>query len=549
MDGPGIGDDVTSSGTIEGPDRPRPAWWRVGDPASADALDRLAAPAAFVLTAVSIGLLAADEGGYFHGAWRLATPLYAAVVVAILAGARDLRVPRAALASIAGLAGLAAWTAASWQWSTDRAATLTDVHLVLVYVAGGAALFLLANAGRGAAVAGGVVAATAAVSTFSMASRLYPRIFGMYTTGGGYGRLYQPIGYWNGLGAFAVIGIILALGFAARGGMLTRMLAAAALIPLAPTLYLTFSRGALVGLAAGLIALVILDTRRVQLIVAAGAGAIGAVGALLAVHSHPGLTTYYRHLGTQAVQGAQTAARMVSLVPLGMGSAALVAGLEARFTVSRLARTAAGLGMLLAACAAVAVGVNRFGNPIDLVHSAVHTFEKPAPTFKGGDLNLRLLSLSPNGRVIFWKSAWHDFTAHPVVGSGGGSFAHYWLTHRPVKIQVQNAHSLYLETLAELGVIGLAIVLVALLPPLWAGVRRRSHPLAAPVAAAYVAFLVHTGGDWTWQLPGVALAGIACAAACVGLADDEEAVTLPVPARVVGIALALGIAAVGAAGA
>ncbi len=539
---------MTGSGTIQGHERARPAWWRFGGQTSAAAAGRLAAPAAFVLTAVSVGLLAADEGGYFPGAWRVATPLFAAVAIAILAGARDLRLPRAALLMTGGLAGLAAWTAASWTWSTDRTRTLHDVHLVLVYLAGGTALVLLANAGRGVAVAGGVVAAAAGIATFSMASRLYPRIFGMYTTGGGYGRLYQPIGYWNGLGALAVIGIILALGFAARGNMLVRMLAAAALIPLAPTLYLTFSRGALVGLAAGLLVLVVLDTRRVQLIVAVTAGAIGAVGALLAVHAHPGLTTYYRHLGKQAVQGAATAARMISLVPLGMGSAALLCGLETRFTVSRLARTAAGVGMVVAACAAVALGVHRFGNPITLVHSAVHTFEKPAPTFKGGDLNLRLLSLSPNGRVIFWKAAWHDFTAHPAIGSGGGTFARYWLEHRPVKIQVQNAHSLYLETLAELGVVGLAIVLVALLPPLWAGIRRRSHPLAAPVMAAYIAFLVHTGGDWTWQLPGVALAAIACGAALIGLADDNDGVRLAVPARAVAIAIGFVVAILGAAG-
>jgi hypothetical protein len=540
---------LTGSGTIDGPDRPGSAWWRVGDRTAADVLGALAAPAAFVLTAVSVGLLAADEGGYFHGAWQVATPLYAAVVVAILTGATEVRVPAPALLTVAGLAGLVGWTALSWVWSSDRTATLQDVHLVLVYLAGGAALLLLANGGRSAAVAGGVVAATAAVATFSMASRLYPRTFGMYTTGGGYGRLYQPIGYWNGLGAFAVTGIVLALGFAARGGMLTRMLAAAALVPLAPTLYLTFSRGALVGLAAGLVALVALDTRRVQLIVAAGAGTIGAVGALLAVHSHPGLTTYYRHLEKQAAQGAQTAARMISLVPLAMGSAALLSGLEARFTVSRLAKTVAGTGMVLAACAAVALGVSRFGSPVGVVHDAIHTFEKPAPTFKGGDLNLRLLSLSPNGRVIFWKAAWHDFTAHPAVGSGGGTFGHYWLTHRPVNIQVRNAHSLYLETLAELGVVGLAIVLVTLLPPLWAGLRHRSRPLAAPLMAAYVAFLVHTGGDWTWQLPAVGLAGLACAAACIGLTDDDDAVPLGMVARGVGVVAALAVAVVGASSA
>jgi O-antigen ligase len=204
--------------------------------------------------------------------------------------------------------------------------------------------------------------------------------------------------------------------------------------------------------------------------------------------------------------------------------------------------------MVLAACAAVALGVHRFGSPVGAIHDAVHTFEKPAPTFKGGDLNLRLLSLSPNGRVLFWKSAWHDFTGHPVVGTGGGSFARYWSIHRPVKIFVLNAHSLYLETLAELGAVGLAIVLVALVPPLRAGFRHRRHPLGAPILAAYIAFLVHTGGDWTWQLPAVGLAALACGAACIGLTEDDGAIRLGTVARGAGIAAALAVAVVGAAG-
>jgi hypothetical protein len=539
---------VTGSGTIDQRDPQRATWWRGRERVSTGRDRAWAAPVAFALTAVSIGLMAGDQGGYFHGAWRLATPLFAGVVIAILAGTRDLRVSRAALVTAAGLSALCAWTAVSWVWSSDRTATVQDVHLVLVYVAGGAALLLLANEGRGTAVAGGVLAATAGVSCWSMTTRLYPGTFGMYATGGGFGRLYQPIGYWNALGAFAVIGIILALGFAARGGMLVRMLAAAALIPLAPTLYLTFSRGALVGLAAGLLALVALDTRRLQFVAAAAAGSIGAAGALLAVHAHSGLTTYYRQLQVQATEGAKTAATMVSLVPLAMGASALLAGLEARFMVSRAARLVAGAAMVAAACLAVGVGVHRFGDPVRLVHDAVATIDKPAPTFRGGDLNLRLFSLSANGRVLFWKAGWHQFTAHPVAGSGGGTFARYWRLHRPVKIQNSYTHSLYLETLGELGVIGLGILLVALVPPLWAGLRRRSHPLAAPVMAAYIAFLVHTGGDWTWQLPAVGLAAIACGAAATGLSADTGGVVLTRWTRLAGIVLAAGVAAVGAWG-
>jgi hypothetical protein len=68
------------------------------------------------------------------------------------------------------------------------------------------------------------------------------------------------------------------------------------------------------------------------------------------------------------------------------------------------------------------------------------------------------------------------------------------------------------------------------------------------VVAAYIAFLVHAGGDWTWQLPAVALAGLACAAAAIGLVVDPDAVRLSRPVRATGIAVAVAVGVVGALG-
>jgi hypothetical protein len=439
-----------------------------------------------------------------------------------------------------------AWTAASYLWSDDRAATVIDIRFLLVYVAALGALILGAAGGRAVPVALGTLAGITAVASYTLATRLYPGVFGMFTAGSEFGRLYQPMGYWNGLGAYAGVGVLLALGFAARGGMLVRMLASAALLPLAPVVYLTFSRGALISLGVGLVVMVALDRRRVQLIAAVAAGSIGAVGAVLAVHAHPALTAFQRQFGAQRVQGAATAARLVTLVPLAMGAAALFAGLEARIAVPARVRTLAGACIALAACLAVVVGVQRYGSPVGPVRDAIATFNKPAPTFPGGDLNLRFASLSLNGRAVFWKAAWNDFTAHPLIGSGGATFEHYWMRHRPVRIHVYNAHTLELETMAELGVVGLAIVLPAIFAPIWAGIRRRVHPLAAAVTAAYVAYMVESSGDWTWQLPGATIAALACAAAAVNLGDDGRAIVLTERWRFAG-ALVAGVIAVAGA--
>jgi O-antigen ligase len=124
-------------------------------------------------------------------------------------------------------------------------------------------------------------------------------------------------------------------------------------------------------------------------------------------------------------------------------------------------------------------------------------------------------SIAMGDRPSFWRAAVSDASAHPLLGSGAGSFDDYWLVHRTIGAFVEDAHSLYLETMAELGLVGLALLGCALLVPLSAAVRRRD-PLASTAAAAYVAFLVHAGLDWDWEMPATTLAGLALAAALIG---------------------------------
>ena len=62
----------------------------------------------------------------------------------------------------------------------------------------------------------------------------------------------------------------------------------------------------------------------------------------------------------------------------------------------------------------------------------------------------RLQSFSSNGRVPYWEAALHEFSAHPLVGGGSGSFEVWWAQHRGEKGGfVRDAHSLYLETLGR----------------------------------------------------------------------------------------------------
>jgi hypothetical protein len=170
-----------------------------------------------------------------------------------------------------------------------------------------------------------------------------------------------------------------------------------------------------------------------------------------------------------------------------------------------------------------AAGVSaKYGSPPAIAKRAWHSFTAKPPKHASGNLNNRLLTLSNNGRLALWRVAWHDFRAHPLNGSGAGSYYGVWLQKRPDATQVRNAHSLYLETLAELGAPGLLLLATGLLVPLAVAARARETPLVAGAAAAYIAFLLHAAFDWDWQLPGVALAPLLLGAALLAAARPDR---------------------------
>src|ERR671924_1243923 len=140
--------------------------------------------------------------------------------------------------------------------------------------------------------------------------------------------------------------------------------------------------------------------------------------------------------------------------------------------------------------------------------------------------------LAGANRPHYWHVAWHEVELNPVLGSGAGTFERYWLHYRPVSSFARDAHSLYLETLAELGPVGLALPLVALGLPLLV-LRGRRDPLLATAAAGYVAYLLHTGVDWDWELPAVTLTGLICGGSLLVATRADDAPALRAWARFV----------------
>jgi hypothetical protein len=477
----------------------------------------LAQVPAWLLAFAVVLVLAAVNGGYSPTTWGWgALVLFGAAALALILRTEP-RLGALEAAFPVALLTLFAWGLLSALWSPSPTQPLLESQRTLVYVAGAVAALLLAHSRSYKPLLAGVWAAIALVSSYSLITRLVPDRLGFVDTIAGY-RLAQPLGYWNALGIFAAVGTLLALGFALRSRYLAvRALAAASTVPLVSTFYFTFSRGAWIAFGAGLIAMIAVDARRLQLI-----------SGLLAVAPWPALAVWrasgsepLTRLGATLPDAAHAGHRFLVTELLLTGAAAVaglaLAAVERRLRPGRALRFAyAGAIVAVIAVGLVAVMV-RFGSPPTIAHDLYRNFVGPS-TSVNENLNRRLFTLSAGQRIPQWKVAWRQYERHPWLGSGLGTYERWWNQLRPTNSKVRNAHSLYLETLAELGPLGIGVLVVALGLPLAAAVRARRRALTAAAAGAYVAFLVHASGDWDWQMPAVTIAALFIGAALLVVA-------------------------------
>jgi hypothetical protein len=210
--------------------------------------------------------------------------------------------------------------------------------------------------------------------------------------------------------------------------------------------------------------------------------------------------------------------------------------------------------VLIAAAVAVSViliGAVGVGAPGKLSNRLSEFTQARAPDPTAGAS--RFQSLSGNGRYQVWSSAVDANATAPLIGIGPGTFEYWWTQHRPIDAYARSAHSLYLNALAELGIVGLLIVVALVLVPLAVGLGRwrRAGPgrelLAAALAAA-VAFAVAAGIDRAWDLAVLPAAFFLLAAAIVTPTGTGEGAE-ETPGRSLSITARLGVAAIAIAAA
>ena len=446
-------------------------------------------------------VLAFATGGYpdVPRAWAgLVAWLLAAVGLAVGGLPRG----RAAWLAVGGAAAYAAWTLLSVTWAPIAGSAWDAGQIAVLYLgAFVAAVTLLGDAAGRRAVEPALAAGTLVVVGYGLSDRLLPGLLTLQRSVTAEGRLEQPLTYWNAMGVVAAIGLVLVMRLAAdtRRPSWMRTIAAAAAAPLGLGLSLTVSRGALFAAVAGVLTLIVATRRREQLQAVLLAIAAGGLASLVAA-PFDGVTAL---ADPSAGEGAAVLAGLVVVM-------ALAAWANRRLEPARPMRPLA----LPRRSGLIALALVAAGFALALVAGTDERAD--APLTPGAQ---RLTTLSSN-RYEYWKVAGRAFGDQPLRGIGAGGWAVRWRAERPFAESARDAHSLYFQTAAELGLVGL-LALAAWLAGVVLAARTalaRAPDAAAGLAAVCAVWAAHVALDWDFQMPAATLPAVVAAGALVALA-------------------------------
>jgi O-antigen ligase len=454
-------------------------------------------------------------------------------------------------------------------WSVQPDISWQDANRLLAYSGVFAAAIALVRLApdRWPAVIGGLALGAVIVCGYALATKIFPgALVSASSTANTYARLEEPYGYWNAIGLTAAMGAICCMWLGSRrdGHAVLRALAYPAMGIVLVTLMLAYSRGALAALAIGLVlwfAIVPLRLRGAAVLIVSGLGATAVVGFDFAKAA---LTTDNVPLAQRATAGHELGALLAVMIV-----ALALAGVAIGFATGRQAPRRAGRERMgIALLAAVALALLAFvgalahsqrgltGSISHAVSAVTNPDAKPPPNTPG-----RLTAVA-SVRARYWKQAIEVFEAHPAFGAGADGYETASLRYRTALLEVKHAHGFLVQTLADLGLVGLAIVL-ALLACWLAAAGRATHPFnrrwtnwgtwlkvraggrpgwrpldprEEPALVRYThervallsmlclvaVFGVHSFIDWTWYVPGDAFAALLCAGWLAGRNGDAS---------------------------
>ena len=442
-----------------------------------------------ITPAVAAGCLgiALADGGFAPTAFA-ATGLavWLAAVIGIATGLlpRD-ELPVPAVATGLCLAALAGLIAISITWAADDGQAFEDAVKALAYLGVFALVVVGSRRGEARPWLSGLAIGLVGVGTIALLARFQPSLLGEpdaeLATGlpAVLGRLTYPIGYWNGLAtamaAAVVLLAFLGVGSTSRRG---RALAIGALPSVLLALWMTDSRGGLIAASLAFLILLASYPGRARMVASLGLGLAGGVALIMLAEGRDELLNDPLAEAAAGQGDAMTVFVVIATVLTGVARFVLDQGLGRVRIPARIGRVAVAVGAIVILAAIVAADpVERF-----------EEFKQPPTASDLADGDVGLLRGGGSGRYQFWESAIDAFADAPLNGIGAGGYGPYWLENREIALQATRAHSVAIETMAELGLGGLALIVGFFAIPAVAGVRRlRAGPAvteACPGAGA-----------------------------------------------------------------
>lgn len=491
---------------------------------------------------VLAGLLAAgmawrEAGSILPADWLPYAILVALLAAVVLATGIAVTPSHMALLALAGTSGLALWTALSASWSPLPAAARDEALLVATYALA-LSLPLVTLRGRLARTwaTAGLVAISAGLAIATAAELVWGAHAGDRFD---FGRLTSPIGYVNAQGAAFLLAFWPAVALAARRDLnaVVRALAGGAATAMLAAWLVTQSKGG--GIALGAAAVVVLAVSPVRLRLAVPA----AIAAALVAISYGTLTDPFplRDQTGPLVDAAQAAGtRILVLTVVGAAVTAAYALVDERLSIPgdtrRLVGRIAAAALVVCVLAGAVAFVAREHHPVAWLGDRWDTF-KTMPAHESGSSHF--VNLGSN-RYDFWRVALNEFREHPLAGTGSRGWDVAYLQHGRSDETPRRSHSLELDTAAELGLVGLALLALAFIP-LYAALFRRAREdvLGAGLLGAAAIFAVHSAGDWIWTFPAVGIVFFLLAG--IGLSGDDPR-ALPGRAAWTGAAVAAAVA-------
>jgi hypothetical protein len=492
-----------------------------------------------------------DSGGYFPPSPAFAALLMIVVLILRITLVDDpfIAFSKRLAVAIGALGTLVVWILLSATWSDAPARALVEfdrafAYLLLLVVCAS----VVRTADRLRWMAGGLAVAALVVAATALATRLAPDHFPTSLPAIGESNLAYPLTYSNALGLLSVLGAIICLYFATstHQARVLRALASAGLPVFATTVYLTLSRGPVAAAIVGVGAFVVLGRPR-GLLTGLVATVPTSVVAVAAAYHYPVLTSNTPQAATAARDGHHVALILALCVVVGGLTRLALVPLDKRLARVRLPADKR-LPVVIACWAALAATILIVAVAIDApskISDQYHRFVSTGQASPTQDLRQSLFSSANRGIVDNWSVAVDAFQASPLHGQGAGAYENWWNEHRPARqagYPVTDAHSLYVEVLGELGIVGFVLLLAFIVTVLvtLAPVRRGpNRPLYAALFAAALSWAVHAGIDWDWEMPAISAPFFALGGAALATHERRTLPTFPQQTIRVGLSLLL----------